>query len=72
VRKYPAKDDGLTNRGAHVLRHTVARQMREQGASVGAIRNVLGHQDSDTTFSYLRLALEELREVAANYADLLP
>ena len=72
VRKYLAKDAGLTNRGAHVLRHTVARQMREQGASVGAIRNVLGHQDSDTTFSYLRLALEELREVAANYADLLP
>ena len=72
VRKYLAKDAGLPSRGAHVLRHTVARQMREQGASVGAIGNVLGHQDTDTTASYLRLAFEELREVAANYADLLP
>lgn len=58
-------------RGPHTLRHTLARRLREGGAPLGLMRRILGHQSSNSTGRYLRIALEELREVATNYADLL-
>ena len=45
--------------------------MRQDGAPIGVVRRTLGHKDIDTTHAYLRISIEELREVAANYAELL-
>lgn len=72
VYKYLQRVPGLQTHGAYALRHTVARRLRRQGATVAEVRSLLGHvQDADTTARYLRIALEELREVAGGYADLL-
>ena len=34
------------------------------GASLKTIGDLLGHRDHDSTYVYLRLAIEELRDVA--------
>jgi integrase/recombinase XerD len=50
--------------GAHCLRHSYAVHLLHTGASLKTIGDLLGHRDSDSTYVYLRLATEELREVA--------
>lgn len=71
VRKYLLPVVGPPGRGAHALRHTLARRLRQDGVSLSLMRKILGHRCSNSTGRYLRIALEELREVAANYADFL-
>lgn len=62
---------GRRGQGAHALRHTLARRLRQAGISLPLMRQILGHRTSNSTGRYLRIALDELREVADNYADLL-
>ena len=50
--------------GAHCLRHAYAVHLLHTGASLKTIGDLLGHRDSDSTYVYLRLATEELRDVA--------
>jgi len=50
--------------GAHCLRHAYAVNLLRQGTSLKAIGDVLGHRTSESTCLYLRLAIEDLREVA--------
>jgi site-specific recombinase XerD len=71
VSRYLRKVPGLNAYGSHALRFTFARRLREAGAPVGVISKLMGHESIDTTQGYLRIAFEELREVADNYADLL-
>lgn len=71
VSRYLKKIPGLNAYGSHALRFTFARKLRAAGAPVGVIRQAMGHHSIDTTHGYLRIAFEELREVADNYAELL-
>lgn len=71
VRKHVPADAALPARGAHAFRHTTARRLRQAGAPLGVVRQILGHRTTDTTNRYLRIAVEELQEVADNYAELL-
>jgi site-specific recombinase XerD len=48
----------------HCLRHSYATHLLRQGLSLKAIGDVLGHQSTESTCVYLRLNLEELRDVA--------
>ena len=50
--------------GAHCLRHAYAVHLLHSGVSLKTIGDLLGHRDSDSTYVYLRLATEELRDVA--------
>ena len=50
--------------GAHCLRHAYAVHLLHTGASLKTIGDLLGHRDNDSTYVYLRLATEELRDVA--------
>ncbi len=50
--------------GAHCLRHAYALTLLRTGASLKTIGDLSGHRDNDSTYGYLRLATEELREVA--------
>jgi integrase/recombinase XerD len=50
--------------GAHCLRHAYAMHLLHSGASLKTIGDLLGHRHSNSTCVYLRLATEELREVA--------
>lgn len=50
--------------GTHVLRHSLAMRLMQQGVSVKSIGDALGHRDIESTWVYLRLDVEALREVA--------
>lgn len=50
--------------GAHVLRHSFALRLLQQGVAVKGIGDTLGHRDIESTSHYLRLDVEALREVA--------
>lgn len=50
--------------GAHQFRHGLATNMLRQGASLGEIGDVLGHQHPQTTMIYTKVDLEALRTLA--------
>src|SRR5438876_5482711 len=50
--------------GAHCLRHSVARQLLNRETSLKTIGDILGHRTAKSTLTYLRLATEDLRDVA--------
>jgi integrase/recombinase XerD len=50
--------------GTHSLRHSYAIHLLRQGLSLKAIGDLLGHRDAESTCVYLRLAIDDLREVA--------
>jgi integrase/recombinase XerD len=58
--------------GAHCLRHAYAVHLLRTGHALKTIGDLLGHRDSDSTYVYLRLATEELREVALPLPTLPP
>lgn len=66
-----ARHSGLTIpfQGPHCLRHSLAVQLLRQGVSLKAIGDVLGHRSLESTCLYLRLATEDLREVALDLPD---
>jgi integrase/recombinase XerD len=51
-------------RGVHCLRHSYAVHLLRQGVSLKGIGDLLGHRSTESTCVYLRLDLDELREVA--------
>lgn len=50
--------------GPHCLRHSYAVELLRRGASLKSIGDLLGHRSAESTCVYLRLATEDLREVA--------
>jgi integrase/recombinase XerD len=50
--------------GTQVLRHSFATRLLQQGVSIKAIGDTLGHRDIESTSVYLRLDVDELRQVA--------
>ena len=50
--------------GTHVLRHSFAMRLMQQGATIKTIGDTLGHRDIESTSIYLRLNVDDLREVA--------
>ena len=51
-------------RGVHCLRHSYAAHLLRRGVSLKTIGDLLGHRSTESTCVYLRLNLEDLREVA--------
>lgn len=54
----------LPNTGVHCLRHSYALHLLRQGTPLKTIGDVLGHRSTESTCVYLRLDVEELRQVA--------
>jgi integrase/recombinase XerD len=50
--------------GAHCLRHSYALHLLRSGLSLKTIGDLLGHRNFESTCVYLRLAVDDLREVA--------
>jgi site-specific recombinase XerD len=50
--------------GAHCLRHSVARHLLNSETPLKTIGDILGHRTAKSTSTYLRLATEDLRDVA--------
>jgi len=53
-----------TRKGAHLWRHSVASRLAQQGVSLKAIADLLGHADLSTTRVYAKVDLPRLRPVA--------
>jgi site-specific recombinase XerD len=51
-------------RGVHCLRHSYATHLLRQGVSLKSIGDLLGHRSTESTCVYLRLDLDDLRDVA--------
>ena len=51
-------------KGAHLLRHSLATNMLQKGASLQEIAMVLGHQSINTTAIYAKLDFNKLNELA--------
>ena len=63
--------DQVMRPGAYTLRHSFAKMLLDNGAPLAQISQLMGHARLSSTMTYLRVATEDLREVARNYADLL-
>lgn len=50
--------------GAHCLRHSYAVALLRRGVGLKTLSDLLGHRTAESTCVYLRLATEDLREVA--------
>ncbi|TAK07129.1 hypothetical protein EPO44_04505, partial [bacterium] len=57
--------------GAYVLRHSFAKALLDRGARLHDIGALLGHKSLRSTLIYTRIATEDMREVADNYAGWL-
>ena len=56
----------ISYQGPHCLRHSLAIHLLRQGTPLKAIGDLLGHRSIESTCVYLRLNVEDLREVALN------
>jgi site-specific recombinase XerD len=54
----------LPSYGSHILRHTVASHMIQQGVSIKEIADILRHKSIDTTVIYTKVDIPMLSEVA--------
>lgn len=66
VRKYLSEVSSLTQRSPHVLRHTFATLMLNNGAELNAVKELLGHANLAATEVYTHTTFEQLREIYEN------
>lgn len=65
-------DLGLGTQGTHVFRHSLACRLLRQGVPLKTIGDTLGHRDIESTGAYLRLAIDDLRQVALPVPKAVP
>ena len=53
----------LKQKSPHVLRHTFATHLLDEGASLVAIQKLLGHEDLATTQIYAHTTIEQLKKI---------
>lgn len=64
VERYLRKADiQVSSKGAHAFRHGFATRMLQQGHSLKAIADVLGHRHLATTFIYTKVDFNSLKQV---------
>ena len=54
----------LTHHGLHILRHSLATHMLDEGIDISTIQGILGHINIDTTRKYTGINVRQLKECA--------
>jgi site-specific recombinase XerD len=62
----------ISSKGAHAFRHGFATRMLQEGHSLKAIADVLGHRHLGTTFIYTKVDFNSLRQVALRWPKEAP
>jgi site-specific recombinase XerD len=57
----------VSSRGAHAFRHGFATRMVNEGYSLKAVADVLGHRHLSTTFIYTKVDFNSLKQVALDW-----
>ena len=63
VNKYIAKISTISKKSPHILRHTFATHMLNNGADINAIKELLGHANLSATQIYTHNTIEKLKSV---------
>ena len=63
VKRYIGKISSINKKSPHVLRHTFATHMLNNGADINAIKELLGHANLSATQVYTHNTIEKLKSV---------
>jgi len=66
VKKYLSKVSDISKKSPHVLRHTAATHMLDNGADLLGVKEILGHENLSTTQIYTHVSVERLKKAHKN------
>ncbi len=61
INKYLSKVTDIKKKSPHVLRHSAATHMLDNGADLIAVKEILGHENLSTTQIYTHVSIERLK-----------
>jgi integrase/recombinase XerC len=65
ISKYLQKISDIKKKSPHILRHTFATHLMNQGADIRAVKDLLGHANLSTTQIYTHTSIERLKKIYA-------